>query len=117
MTYWTVKLPHSSPPRPMTVRSLDIGGGLDHRPGQRECDWHPGGMNHGLDDVGHLPDGYKPAQVAPALAAKIQTLPEALRGSLTWDQGADARVETGPEGHRHGHLLLRHACPSATRHE
>jgi len=31
----------------------------------------------------HLPDGYKPAQVAPALAAKIQTLPAALRGSLT----------------------------------
>jgi hypothetical protein len=23
----------------------------------------------------HLPEGYKPAQVAPALAAKIQTLP------------------------------------------
>jgi hypothetical protein len=34
----------------------------------------------------HLPDGYKPAQIAPALAAKIQTLPVALRGSLTWDQ-------------------------------
>jgi len=33
----------------------------------------------------HLPEGYKPAQVAPALAAKIQTLPSALRGSLTWD--------------------------------
>ena len=28
----------------------------------------------------HLPDGYKPAQVAPAQAAKIQTLPAALRG-------------------------------------
>jgi putative transposase len=39
----------------------------------------------------HLPDGYKPAQVAPALAAKIQTLPAALRGSLTWDQGVDMR--------------------------
>jgi phosphoglycolate phosphatase-like HAD superfamily hydrolase len=34
---------------------------------------------------------YKPAQVAPALAAKIQTLPEALRGSLTWDQGVEMR--------------------------
>jgi IS30 family transposase len=39
----------------------------------------------------HLPDGYKPEQVAPALAAKIQTLPETLRRSLTWDQGAEMR--------------------------
>jgi len=37
----------------------------------------------------HLPDGYKPSQVAPALAAKIQTLPAALRGSLTRDQGTE----------------------------
>ena len=34
----------------------------------------------------HLPDGYKPARVALALAAKIQTLPAALRGSLTGNQ-------------------------------
>jgi transposase, IS30 family len=39
----------------------------------------------------HLPDGYKPEQVAPALAAKIQTLPEAVRRSLTWDQGPEMR--------------------------
>ena len=39
----------------------------------------------------HLPDGYKAAQVAPALAAKIQTLPTSLRGSLTWDQGVEMR--------------------------
>jgi IS30 family transposase len=38
-----------------------------------------------------LPDGYKPEQVAPALAAKIQTLPEAVRRSLTWDQGPEMR--------------------------
>ena len=30
-----------------------------------------------------LPDGYKPEQVAAALAAKIQTLPDSLRRSLT----------------------------------
>src|SRR4051812_13040867 len=30
-----------------------------------------------------LPDGYKPENVAPALARKVQTLPEALRRSLT----------------------------------
>ena len=38
-----------------------------------------------------LPDGYKPEHVAPALAAKIQTLPDALRRSLTWDQGPEMR--------------------------
>ncbi len=38
-----------------------------------------------------LPDGYKPEHVAPALSAKIQTLPEALRRSLTWDQGPEMR--------------------------
>jgi len=40
-----------------------------------------------------LPDGYKPEQVAPALAAKIQTLPDTLRRSLTWDQAR--RCATG----------------------
>src|ERR1017187_2014799 len=39
----------------------------------------------------HLPDGYKPEQVAPALTAKIKTLPEVLRKSLTWDQGVEMR--------------------------
>lgn len=38
-----------------------------------------------------LPDGYKPEQVAPAVAAKIQTLPETLRRSLTWDHGPELR--------------------------
>jgi hypothetical protein len=39
----------------------------------------------------HLPDGYKPEQVTPALAEKVKTLPEVLRRSLTWDQGAEMR--------------------------
>lgn len=39
----------------------------------------------------HLPDGYKAEQVRDALAAKIQTLPEQLRASLTWDQGSEMR--------------------------
>jgi hypothetical protein len=39
----------------------------------------------------HLPDGYKPEQVAPALAAKIQSRPQAVRQSLTWDQGPEMR--------------------------
>jgi len=39
----------------------------------------------------HLPDGCKPEQVRDALAAKIQTLPDSLRLSLTWDQGPEMR--------------------------
>ncbi len=38
-----------------------------------------------------LPDGYKPEHVAPALARKVQTLPEALRRSLTWERGPEMR--------------------------
>ena len=37
----------------------------------------------------HLPDGYTPEKVRDALAAKIKTLPEVLRASLTWDQGPE----------------------------
>ena len=39
----------------------------------------------------HLPDGYKPEQVAPRLATKIQALPQTVRQSLTWDQGPEMR--------------------------
>ncbi len=39
----------------------------------------------------HLPDGYTPELVAPVLAAKIRTLPGAVRRSLTWDQGTEMR--------------------------
>jgi IS30 family transposase len=39
----------------------------------------------------HLPDGYTPELVCDALAAKIKTLPEVLRASLTWDQGPEMR--------------------------
>nr|WP_166787824.1 IS30 family transposase [Cryobacterium luteum] len=45
----------------------------------------------GITMLLHLPDGYKPDQVAPALASKIQTLPAMLRRSLTWDQGPEMR--------------------------
>jgi hypothetical protein len=38
-----------------------------------------------------LPDGHKPEQVAPALARKVATLPEALRRSLSRDQGPEMR--------------------------
>jgi transposase, IS30 family len=39
----------------------------------------------------HLPDGYRAERVAPALTAKIRTLPETVRRSLTWDQGPEMR--------------------------
>ena len=39
----------------------------------------------------HLPDGYKAEQVRDALTKKIQTIPDILRASLTWDQGPEMR--------------------------
>ena len=37
----------------------------------------------------HLPDGHDAEHVRDQLIATISTLPEHLRGSLTWDQGAE----------------------------
>ena len=37
----------------------------------------------------HLPNGYKTEQVRDALTQKIKTIPDILRASLTWDQGAE----------------------------
>jgi IS30 family transposase len=62
-----------------------------------------------------LPDGYKPEHVAPALAAKIQTLPEALRRLLTGTRSGDARLEAGPHRRRHRGLLVRPARAVAAR--
>jgi IS30 family transposase len=39
--------------------------------------------------LGHLPDGHIAEAVRDVLATLIATLPEHLRGSLTWDQGAE----------------------------
>ena len=49
------------------------------------------GRSSGFAMLVALPDGYKRERVAPALARKIQTLPDALRRSLTWDQGPEMR--------------------------
>jgi IS30 family transposase len=37
----------------------------------------------------HLPHGYGPAAVRDALIAKMATLPQQLRATLTWDQGSE----------------------------
>ena len=37
----------------------------------------------------HLPEGYTAEKMRDALTAKIKTLPDALRGTLTWDQGVE----------------------------
>jgi IS30 family transposase len=39
--------------------------------------------------LGHLPGGHTAEQVRDVLVPLIQTLPEHLRGSLTWDQGCE----------------------------
>ena len=51
----------------------------------------------------HLPDGYAPGAVRDALTAKIATLPEQLRRSLTWDQGS--------EMHLHGQFTAATGMP------
>ena len=49
----------------------------------------------------HLPDGRSAEQVRDAMTRTIQTLPAALRRSITWDQGKEMaeharfRIETG----------------------
>ncbi|MFF3075478.1 IS30 family transposase [Kitasatospora sp. NPDC057904] len=39
--------------------------------------------------LGHLPGGHTAVEVRDVLVPLIQTLPEHLRGSLTWDQGCE----------------------------
>jgi transposase, IS30 family len=39
--------------------------------------------------LGHLPGGHTAAEVRDVLVPLIQSLPEHLRGSLTWDQGCE----------------------------
>lgn len=71
-------------------------------PGHREGDLILG--KHNLSTIGtlverttgyttlvHLPDGYKAEQVHDAHTQKIQTIPDILRASLTWDQGIEMR--------------------------
>ena len=61
-----------------------------------------------------LPDGYKPEQVAEALAAKIQTLPEEPAPLVDLGPGArDARLEADPRRYRDRGVLLRSALAVA----
>jgi IS30 family transposase len=39
----------------------------------------------------HLPDGYAPDKVAAAMTEAMSGLPQAIRRSLTWDQGPEMR--------------------------
>ena len=71
-------------------RARPLGGRSDHRHARtcpRSAPWSSGPRNYTM--LLHLPDGYTPELVRDALAAKIKTLPEVLRASLTWDQGPE----------------------------
>ena len=66
----------------------------------------------------HLPDGYTPELVRDALSAKIKTLPEVLRASLTWDKGPEmGKWKQVAIDADIGHVLLRPARTVAARHE
>ncbi len=55
-----------------------------------------------LPAAGAAHRGFKAEQVAPALAAKINTLPDQLRRTLTWDQSVeDAGTGNSPDRRRH----------------
>src|ERR1700752_3065032 len=82
-------------PRPAAVEDRAV-------PGDREGDLIIGKNNllaigtlveraTGYTMLVHLPDGYKAEQVRDGLTAKIKTIPEILRASLTWDQGPEMR--------------------------
>ena len=62
--------------------------------------------------------GHGAEAVRDAIARTITTLPEQLRRSLTWDQGAEmSAARAAADRHRRAGLLLRPAQPVAARHE
>ena len=61
--------------------------------------------------------GHGAEAVRDAIARTITTLPEQLRRSLTWDQGAEmAKHARSAHRHRAQRLLLRSSQPMAARH-
>jgi hypothetical protein len=73
------------PPEGRHNRAIGRGSQEPHR------DRHFGRADTNYTMLLHLPDGYTPQLVRDALAAKIKTLPETLRASLTGDQGPEMR--------------------------
>ena len=62
--------------------------------------------------------GYGAITMKDALAAKMTTLPEQLRRSLTWDRGKELSAARSVQGRdRHPGLLRRPSQPLATRHQ
>ena len=72
-------------------------------------DRHLGRADHQLHDAAAPARRlHAPSRSATRFAAKIQTLPEVLRASLTWDQGPEMRdwKQVAVDG-RHRNLFLR----------
>ena len=101
--------------RPRRARTL--GG----RPDPRQ----PGHLRHRhlvertsrLVLLGGLPNGRSADPGPQAITAKITSLPERLRASLTWDQGKEMAQHARHDRHRRAGLLLRSAQPLAARHQ
>jgi IS30 family transposase len=66
-----------------------LGGRPDHRPQNLSAIGTLVERTTNYTMLLHLPDGYTPELVRDGLAAKIKTLPDVLRASLTWDQGPE----------------------------
>ena len=61
----------------------------DHREGQPVSDRHAGRADHPLRLLVRIPFDRTAERVAFLLTAKMETLPEFMRNSVTWDQGKE----------------------------
>ena len=66
-----------------------LGRRPDHGSGQRDRDRHLVDRCSRTIKLLHLPDGHSPEQVRDQMIAAVAGMPEALKLSITWDQGIE----------------------------